>query len=71
MGILTVFLLINAKPNHGTVQESSKSDCFSGKEMMARQMKREHLTWQTMYTHWPFKNKIKAVKIRFFSEKTK
>ena len=33
MGILTGFLLINAKPNHGTVQESSKSDCISGKEM--------------------------------------
>lgn len=33
MGILTGFLLINAKPNPATVQESSKSDCFSGKEM--------------------------------------
>ena len=33
MGILTGFLLINAKPNHATVQESSKSDCISGKEM--------------------------------------
>lgn len=33
MGILTGFLLINAKPNPGTVQESSRSDCFSGKEM--------------------------------------
>ena len=33
MGILTGFLLINAKPNPGTVPESSKSDCFSGKEI--------------------------------------
>ena len=41
------------------------------KKWMARQMKQEHLTWQTMYIHWTFKNKIKAVKIRFFSEKTK
>ena len=39
------------------------------KKWMARQMKWECLTWQTMYIHWPLKNKIKAVKIRFLSEK--
>ena len=32
-------------------------------------MKQEHLIWQTMYIHWPFKNKIKAVTIRFFMKK--
>ena len=61
MGILTGFLLINAKPNHGTVQESSKSDCFSGKEMDG----------QTDETGVLDMDKIKAVKIRFFSEKPK
>lgn len=69
MGILTGFWFINAKPNPGTVQESSRSDCFSGKEMDGQTDEMRVLDMANHVYPLAPKNKIKAVKIRFLSEK--
>lgn len=70
----TGFSLINAQTNLGIILESSKSDCFWGKEMDGQTDEGgSHLCGITMYIHWPLKKKIKNSKDKstFFAEEKK